>query len=615
MRTPFWITIIVLCALLSSRTSIAQQVSPDTLIAELSEVILAENRLDVPFSKAARSIQILESKDLVQLPLLHFSDALFYVPGIDVRRRGPNGVQSDLSIRGGTFDQSLVLLNGIRLSDPQTGHHTMNVPVDLSQIERIEIIRGPAARIYGQNAFAGAVNIVTRKPTHAYVEGEIQAGQTQFGGIRLSGALPSDFGSHQFSLNRQFSQGYRYNTDYDIQDAFYQWGNSWGKHTLELTAGMTERKFGANGFYANPDFAEQYEEVQTSLVALAHRTNVGKWIVKPRVYWRRNQDEYIFIRNNPSVYRNLHLGNSLGMEVHLNRPTRLGPVGVGVEWSGIWLASNNLGQRERQTWGGFLEQRMAFFGQKLSFTPGLYVQHFSDFGTFFYPGAEAGWHFNNAWQAYANGGLSNRIPTFTDQYYEDPLNVGNPDLEPETALTWELGLSYRKNRTQLQGAWFTRRSDNLIDWVKEEAMQPWRPVNAQSVVMEGFELLAVHHFTRGILRQARVGYAQLNDRSQITDAPFSRNILQFLNTQANGGVELGYRNLSLNVQASYTAWGEDETAMVMDARLMYVRKALTAFVDCTNLLNYEYVGANLVPMPGRLMRVGVRYHLRWVPGG
>jgi outer membrane receptor protein involved in Fe transport len=90
--------------------------------------------------------------------------------------------------------------------------------------------------------------------------------------------------------------------------------------------------------------------------------------------------------------------------------------------------------------------------------------------------------------------------------------------------------------------------------------------------------------------------------------------LQFLNTQANGGVELGYRNLSLNVQASYTAWGEGETATVMDARLMYVRKALTAFVDCTNLLDYEYVGANLVPMPGRLLRVGIRYHMRWEPG-
>ena len=134
------------------------------------EVVITENRLEIPFRKLSQNIDVISTADIKTRPARSVPEILSYTGGMDVRQRGPGGVQADLSIRGGGFEQSLVLLNGIKLSDPQTGHHLMAVPVPTSAIERIDILKGPGARIFGQNAFSGAVNIVTMLPEKKSLE-------------------------------------------------------------------------------------------------------------------------------------------------------------------------------------------------------------------------------------------------------------------------------------------------------------------------------------------------------------------------------------------------------------------------------------------------------------
>ena len=128
----------------------------------LDEVVVSSEKINLPFSKKFRTIKIITNEEIINSPATNLSDLLQEISGIDIRRRGVGGAQGDLYIRGGGFDQTLVLIDGMKMDDIQTGHHTLNMILPLHLIERIEIIKGPAARIFGQNAFSGAINLVTK---------------------------------------------------------------------------------------------------------------------------------------------------------------------------------------------------------------------------------------------------------------------------------------------------------------------------------------------------------------------------------------------------------------------------------------------------------------------
>ena len=282
----------------------------DTLSSEFEEIIIQDKRIEIQYSESSRTINVIDNKTIGSAPVQSIAELLQYVAGIDVRRRGVNGVQSDVSIRGGGFDQTQLMVNGINLSDPQTGHHLMNIPLNIEDIERIEILKGPGARVYGQNAFSGAINIVTKKNRGNSTDVFTSYSQHVTGRVGFSSSIPVTNGSHRFSYSKSFSEGYRYNTDYNMDNVFYQSDFKWDNDQLQLIAGYSSRAFGANGFYASPNARDQYEETGTSLLSarLVHRS--GSWTIRPSLYWRRNQDEYIFVRSNPSIYRNLHIGNT-----------------------------------------------------------------------------------------------------------------------------------------------------------------------------------------------------------------------------------------------------------------------------------------------------------------
>ena len=131
----------------------------------LDEVVVTETKINMPFSKKYRSIEIINKTEIKESGVRNLIDLLQQYTGLDIRRRGAGGVQADLYIRGGGFDQTLLLVDGMKMDDSQTGHHTLNMLLPIELIERIEIIKGPAARIFGQNAFNGAINIITKSPT------------------------------------------------------------------------------------------------------------------------------------------------------------------------------------------------------------------------------------------------------------------------------------------------------------------------------------------------------------------------------------------------------------------------------------------------------------------
>jgi iron complex outermembrane receptor protein len=415
------ILLFILALITTDYTLFAQELDKEQ---QLDSVIISSTRIDLPFSENSRTITIISSNDIKNSGTNNVVDLLQQVAGIDVRRRGTSGMQADLYIRGGSFDQTLLLIDGIKAEDAQTGHHTMNMALPFEVIERIEIIKGPAARVFGQNAFTGAVNIVTKKNTENLVSLNIQGGS--YGQLNGSVTVGSQLenSSHIIQASRNISDGYRFNTDYDNQNYFVKSSFNTKKTPIHLLTAFSERKFGANGFYASPSAINQYEETQTSLVGLSSEIKKEKLTLKPRLYWRRNQDMYVFVREDPSIYRNLHQTNKIGVELNTSYKSSIGITGVGIDVAKVYLSSNNLGARNRFMTTLFLEHRFKLAKDKLDITPGVAINYFSDFKFHAFPGLDIGYKLNDNLKAYGNIGYTYRVPTYTDLYYSDPTTLG-----------------------------------------------------------------------------------------------------------------------------------------------------------------------------------------------
>lgn len=606
-RCLFLVRLLVVAAFTQSHAQ------PDTVARQLEEVVIQSNRIQTGFDETSASVIVVAQAQLRQAPGQSIPDVLHYFAGIDIRQRGANGVQADPGIRGSTFDQVLILINGIKISDPQTGHHSLNLPVDMENVERVEIIKGPAARIYGQNAFAGAINIITKNPDKTFVKVQAVGGDFGLGGARVSGAWAGEKVRHYASWSRDFSDGYQYNTDYKLTNYFYQAQAKTKLGKLQFLGGLTDRKFGANGFYASPDFRDQYEEIQTSLVALSLQTAPAKnWNITHRVYWRRNQDEYLFIRSNPTFFRNLHINNTVGYEANARVSHRFGITGIGLDMNTLTLRSNRLGDRERTVATLFLEHRFEWLDKRLDFTPGAQLNYYSDFGTNLFPGADVGYVLTQKLKAFGNVGYTYRVPTYTDLYYQDPANVGNPNLQPERAISYEAGLKWINTpHLQAQASYFRRDGRRIIDWTKTQATDPWRPDNLNNVIMSGLDVTVAyalsHRAKNSFVQRIEAGYV-LIDAQEINTLGFSRYALENLKYQVTAILQLRYTD-QLRQTISYRFFDRVNLPdyQVMDTRLGWYGKRITGFVDITNLWDEFYKETNLVTLPGRWFRAGFSY--------
>ncbi len=596
--------------LLLSAWTLTLNAQTDTLPVLLSEVVISEGRLETPVSEQTRSLIVIGKAEIAATPGQSVASVLQYHAGIDIRQRGPNGVQADAGIRGGTFDQVLILVNGIKISDLQTGHHSLNLPVDIENIERIEVLKGPGARVFGQNAFTGAINIITKSPDQPFFKVQLTGGQHGLWGGKISTAYQSGQVNHYLSVTRDISEGYRYNTDYDIANYFYQSDMPAGQGKLRFFGGFTERKFGANGFYASPTFKDQYEEVQTSLATLKFSQPVGKnGILKSSAYWRRNQDEYIFLRHDPAVFRNLHVSNNLGGEVNFAFGNALGTTGAGIDINKVWLRSNNLGDRERFVTSLFAEHRASLLNGRLSVTPGFQLNHYSDFGWNFLPGVDAGFELLPQLGLFANWGRTYRVPTFTDLYYADPANLGNPDLQPEFAQTWEIGLKTKRMAgVSGQVSYFYRQGTDIIDWFKQNEADKWQPANLIGVDMQGIDgnLSLTFDNDKMPVRSLDLGYTYIDASADTGERIFSRYALENLRHQVSAGLLLHYgKNFVHRISYRYYDRVNLPDYHLVDTRLIFETGRYRIFGEATNLFDTNYRETNLVEMPGRWVKVGV----------
>ena len=593
-----------LIGLLVIQYGIAQQVQ------SLDSVTIESTRIDLPFKENSRTISIITAEVIEGSPATNLAELLQQEAGIDIRRQGIYGMQADLYIRGGSFDQTLLLIDGIKVEDPQTGHHTLNIALPLEVIKRIEIIKGPAARIFGQNAFTGAINIVTKTNGDLKNNVGFQLGSynQQHATATLGKSLDNTNVMGHASINS--SEGYRYNTDFQNQNYFLKSSFNTKTTPIDVIATFSERKFGGNQFYAI-NAKEQYEETQSSLVGISTIIKRGDLKISPQLYWKRNQDMYLYIRNNPSVYRNLHISNKVGIQINSSYSSSFGVTGFGIDVAKVKMNSNRLGNRERWMGNFFLEHRFSLLDNKLDVTPGVAINYFSEFDFNAFPGIDLGYRINDSFRVYANAGYTYRVPTYNDLYYVGRQDIGNENLVPERAISEEIGLKYFGNKLNASVAFFNRDSDNLIDYTKENEDDKWQSNNLKRLNSNGIEAQLSSPFKLGQYTQSlSLGYTYLNEDLGTVKSNFSKYVINSLNQHLTANIKTQFsKNFSQSVVYKFADRANGENYSVVDVQLKLMINTLELTLTGNNIFNASYIETGIVPMPKGNVLVGLRAFL------
>ena len=604
MRIKFSLAILFVFCVFTTNAQ-TDSIKRDTL----KEVVITTNRIEIPFKENSRTIQIVTADIIKNSAATNVADLLQQVAGVDIRRRGTAGSQSDLYIRGGGFDQTLLLIDGIKLDDAQTGHHTLNAALPIEVIERIEIIKGPAARVFGQNAFTGAINIVTKKKLNSNVSANIEAGS--FG--QLNGSVTFGNDSENTTIIAHIgtltSDGYRTNSDYKNYNYFFKGVFNKQKQPINVIATFFDKKFGAQNFYTPPSFGlNEYEETQNSLLGVSTTFRTENFKITPRVYWRRGQDIFLLKRDDPSSYRNLHITNKVGAEANASYNSNLGITGFGLDVSRVSISSNNLGQRDRIMANLFLEHRFNF--GHFDITPGVAVTYFSDFKFHAFPGLDIGYNFSNHFKIYGNIGSTFRIPTFTDLYYSDSSTAGNPNLKPEEAFAQEIGFKYTRDAFFMNVSFFNRDSDNLIDFIRPDAnTNIFTATNIANVNTKGFEVDSNYSFKISDFNQnIAVGYTFLEDDIIDQNRDLSRYSLNTLKHHFTTRLRTQlFKNVSQNIIYKHAERTDGQSYNVWDASIIVSLKKLEFTFTANNIFSADYIETGFVPMPASNVLLGLRY--------
>lgn len=590
----------------------------------IGEIIIAENRMQIPFSKRNRNIQIIGREEIAKMPVQSINEVLSYIPGVDVRQRGAFGAQADISIDGGSFEQALILINGVKVSDVQTAHHSMNIPVSLDAIERIEILKGPAARVYGINALTGAINIITQANKGTDVSVRVKAGSSLkgkdiddgkgvYGGASVQAVanMGTERLQNLLSIGASKSNGQRYNSGTEDIKGFYQ-----GKYTLnddnsvDVMAGYIHNAFGANGYYAAPGDKESHEIVQTGMLSVGMSSRLAdRFTLKPRVSYRHNADDYRYFRHDLSKARSEHKTNVYTAELNGVLNTKVGDVGVGLESRYETIKSTNLGNHNRYNHGMYAEFKTEALN-RLVLNVGTYVNYNTQYGWQVFPGVDLGYELTEHLKASLSAGSSQRIPSYTDLYLKQAGNVGNPNLKSENAWQYELGLRYEKKAVYVQGNVFYRNITDFIDWIRQDENEPYQPFNfgENKMLGAGIQMGQQFGFAGGNSFKYDLSYNYLKPKEMSYAADISsKYIVESLRHQ-------------LLLKGIYTVKGFDFTAggrwikrelnkpyFVADARVGYTVGGWGFYVEGTNLLDATYKEVAAVYLPKRWYVVGARY--------
>lgn len=569
------------------------------------EPLIVTGKVPTTLLGANRNILVIEGEEIMNSPESGVADLLKYVSGVDVNQRGPEGIQTDVSIRGGTFEQTLILIDGISVNDPQTAHHNLDLPVQLENVDRIEILKGPAARLYGSGAYAGVINIITKKDETKSLKLKALIGDYGLLDGNFSLSQPLGFSNNSLSVSGKYSDGYRHNTDFDIWNVFFNSAMKHGKVKGEFSFGYNDKDFGASYFYSDV-YPNQRENTET--IFLRGSVDLGK--TGMIVHVRRHRDDYILDYEDPDFYRNYHTTYSYGSILRSSFASIAGFTSGGLEFGGDKIRSTNLGDYSRMKARFFFEHSLPEM-HKVDIVFGSSLSYYSDWEWQFNPGIDIGYSFSNRTYLYASIEKAFRIPSYTELHLSSPVNIGNQNLTPESALSFETGIRVARGSILTNINTFIRKQKNTIDWVRIDESEPWRATNTGEVTVKGLDVNITFKSIARMYKKIPIpvinfGYTFLNlnrDESSLQ----SKYLLGYPEHKFTLSADYDLTSDLKQVwKARYEILPDSEKYLILDTGISFKIKNSELFVDVTNLLSTEYTQAQWIPMPGRWAKAGIR---------
>lgn len=625
-----------------------RMLAQDTI--RLKEVEVNANRVSSSYKKYLRMVQVVNSEELKQMPVSSIADVLDYMGAVDVRQRGVHNVQADMSIRGGNYEQTLVMINGVPVNDPQTGHHSLNIPIDMSCVERIELLSGGDARNYGANAFSGAINIVTKETQKNNLNLSLAGGDFKYFEGQLSGMFNIGNTQHLVSLSRYQSDGYRPNTDYNHSQAMWQISQLKEKNHLQFLLAAEDKAFGANSFYT-PKYPDQFEQTHTLFMSLTNKHFWQNLVWTSQAYYRQHHDRFELFRHDlpasqiPVWYKNhnYHMTQVAGAQTNATHHSKYGKTTVGLDYRFEHIYSNVLGEPMNDTipapyeTNGLFTRKaqktyLSLFAdhdiqiKKWHASAGLMVTYLSTGNGYFYPGVDIGYSIVEPFKLFISANRSLRLPTYTELYYKDAANQGNINLKPEEANNYEIGLKYNIQALQAQAAYFYRQGKNIIDWVRLSPTDIWHSENITTVNTSGFEFSVnyqhVMNHPKSLLQSIRLNYMYIDILKQ-SDNYYSKYALDVLRHKVSF---ILHHSIAKNLSATWSVIYHERMGtyseypsgleksykpyLTIDAQINYQYNKVTFFISGTNLLNTYYYDIANIPMPGRWVKGGIAWLLK-----
>ncbi len=580
----------------------------DLITFELKNpIVVSASRFPVSYLQSARSVAVLDSVELSQLPATSVQEALEYIAGVDLLQRGSPGVQADVNLRGAGYEQVLVLIDGINLNDPQTGHHNLNLALPLSAVERIEVIKGAGSRLFGPGAMGGIINIITRRPKTKNLALTLKGGDFHFMESQADLDLVFDGQAHSFTVNRASSDGFLHNTDFKNYIFNYKNELTFSGFKAGIMAGIKDIDFGANRFY-HPSFPDQREKTRTTFVNSGAEFHLKQLEILPRLFWRHHDDDFVLDAKRPDWYHNKHHSDIWGSEFLTRFSNPLGQTSLLASWRLKQIKSNNLGNHQRAELGFSAEHRLTW--QRWQLTLGSSFFHYQGWGWQFNPGVDLSFQLNANWVLFASTGKGFRPPSFTELYYDSPANKGNPNLKPETSMDFEIGSRGQWQNAQWSLALFQRLAQNLIDWKFEENGQFWQVQNIGRLKTRGFEYSSRWLFSNFIFNKLELDYTYLTTHRLKTDY-VSKYALNHLKHQAGLKLSqnLGIPDFLLQWYLRYQQRLDKQKLVLADVHLQWQLKKVLLFADITNLFDRHYEDFISVPLPGRWFKAGFKIAL------
>lgn len=578
----------------------------------LDTLIVSASRVPQTVSRTSRTVTVLDRELIGTAPVTDVEDLLEYAHGVDVRRRGPNGVQADVVMRGGTFEQTLILVDGIAVNDPQTGHHNLDLPISLGQIERIEVLHGHGSRLYGPTASGGAINIITKDPTTTQLRLRHVMGQHGLRNLSASASFPTRRGGHGLAFRRSSSAGFRRGTEWDTRTVTYRGKVQFGALPQKLLVGYVDKEFGAADFYVNPSNEE--ERTRALVMHSGGSVQRGKFTIGNKLYWRRHHDEWFFDRTVRDAKPDRHTTDSYGGELQVSYNGRFGKTAVALRGTKETIASTSLGDHDRYH-GGVLAEHHLLVKERLDVVPGISAYHYSDLGWRAWPGLDLGFMLIEGLKLYASGGSSFRLPSFTELHMDHPVLKGDPALGLGEAISAEGGVRYRRRALSAAGAVFRREASRMIDWIIDNRSRV-QHVRAREITVNGGEATV------------DLGVAKLFPKIPVSKLSLDYTYLDYDLDETAGGTSKYLANPAQH-QAGVTAlispfpWLENtwhasfeqllngDNYTIVDTRLAVNAGGFAVFVEATNLLDVVYYDNGWVRMPGRWLRAGAELAIGW----